>query len=993
MSGTGPPPSSVNDITSGLQSMVVESRKKKRSQRAFHNISSQSLVSPMTPQQGFFTPTQPQAPGFAPFSPGAQSFHLPFSSPGPAAYSHLTQTEAVGPIGLPLQPPGKFQPPQQAQSPQLPPHSLPMQPMDAPPVADLSLSRARHLQHLEYATPVFDGTQSSYKAFMLFQNIVPPFAGTQYHAVDQGTTTPKHMRALMYNVPESEQLRRSTRLPMAVTIRPFAPLLDTEEPIPVVDMSTLGESSYVDPLDVGPPRCRRCRTYINPAMMHTSNGKFSCNVCQFPNNTVVPEYSSMLDPMTGQRLDRDVRPELHKGVYDIVVPPFYNVGGPDKPAREMHHVFLVDISQHSVNRQLPILMADAIRATIFDYEESPADEVHTARKYSIMLFDKNMHFYNLAATLDSAQVVVAADLDDPFIPFEEGLFVDPDASRMVLEDALNHLELICDMSTVHDTEPCFAVACRTAAMCLELVGGGKITAILSTLPSWGPGGSKLKENRNVGRNPSAEVEKKMYAADNDYYKLLAKDMIAQNVGLDVFAVASTPVDVSNIGWLASVTGGTIQKWSNFTFERDGRSLTSQIVNSVKKSTGYQGQLKLRCSNGLQVAQYYGFPSGADSGIAGMAGGLQDPVVPILSEDQTFTVLLEYDGTLNTKYDCHFQAALLYTDPTGVRKVRVINLVLAVSERLEDVFNFVDQDAVVTAIVRDTLSFVGKELIAELRNSVNEKLVDIFTQYRVMSEADHNRNRTLTNQLIFPDSLKHIPAFVLSFVKSFALRDSESVPVDSRLCDVYQMLSMPIERLVYHLYPALVELHSLAEDECMISDEPENIDGIIKLPEFKPLSATSLENGVYVLCDGLSVYVRVHPDANPLLIKDLFGDHINTVEDIDPLIDSLPELPTHISQQARNVVKYFQKEIIGASSIGESAIQIVREGIDGATMHFKECLVEDPLASKTLTTSPGYPEFLTTLHRAIKVKLENENKKAHTHVQHSKDTLAQRMIQF
>lgn len=998
MSVQGSHSGSLQDVSAGVQNLSL-SKKKKRPQRAFHNIQS-GLPSPAlpspgfspTPQTGYFTPSQPPTASFQ--SPGLPAFGLPFKSP--------TQNfHAESPMPFPAPAPAFAAPGPTFGAPA----ASPTHPMETavhvpnPPFdeqAELSLSSARHLHQREYTSPVHDQTlnASYYKSFLLFQNIVPPFAGTQYHSVDQGTATPKHIRATMYNVPESEALRRSTRLPMAVTIRPFAPLLPTEEPVPTVDLSTLGETSYTDPLDVGPPRCRRCRTYMNPAMTHTYHGKFTCNVCQFPNNTVPPEYISSMNPMTNQRLDRDERPELHKGVYDIIVPKFYNVGGADKPARELHHVFLVDISQYSINKQLPVLVADAIRATTFNYDDYDDNAASSKRKFAIILFDKSMHFYNLSPHLESAQISVSPDLDDPFVPFHEGLFADPEASRLVIEDALNNLELLCNSNTLYDTEPCFSVACRTAAMCLDLVGGGKITAILSTLPSWGPGGSKLKENRNIGRNPTAEVEKKLYSADNEYYKLLAKDLIDQNVGLDVFAVANTTVDVSNIGWLASVTGGCMYKWSNFFFERDGRLLTSQIVNSVKKCAGYQGQLKLRCSNGLQVSQYYGFPSGSESGIVGIASGTQDPVVPVLGEDQTFTVLLEYDGTLNTKYDCHFQAALLYTDPQGVRKVRVINLVLAVSERLEDVFNFVDQDSVVTAIVRDTLSFVGKELISELRNSINEKLVDIFTQYRVMSENDHNRNRTMTNQLILPDSLKHIPAFVLSFIKSKALRDSTSVPVDTRLCDVYEMLNMPVERLVFRLYPALVELHSLTEDECVILEDVENTSQFIKLPEYKPLTAASLENGVYILCDGTTVYVRIHPDANKFLVKDLFGEHIETVDDIDPLIDSLPELPTHISQQARNLVKYFQKDIIGSYSIGGSAIQIVRDGIDGSTQQFRECLVEDKLPSKTINTSPGLPEFLTTLHKAIKVKLESVKKVQNSSTaQHTNDTLAQRMLHF
>lgn len=986
---------SVPDLSASMLNLAVDPKRKKRSQRAFHQTFTQpptpfggppSLGSPsapfMTPPaqtSGFFTPAEQPTLQFG------SEIHTPtnakFASPAPVA----PPTPLAFGNGATIRP--------MATMNVTTPHEI----AEQNHLANLLLCEARHSCQQEYYTPQYDdeGTALGFRSFLSFQNILPPVAGTQFHAVDQGTATPKHMRASMYNVPESEQLRKATKLPLAVTIRPFAPLLPTEDPVPVVDMLMLGSTTYSDPMDVGPPRCNRCRTYINPLMMHTSSGRFTCNVCQFPNNNVAPEYVSMINPMTNQRVDREARPELHKGVYDIVVPNYYNVGGAEKTPQGLHHVFLVDVSHQSIIKQLPVLVADAIRAAIFDYsEEYSADELQLKLKFAIILFDKSMHFYNLSSALDTCQVTVSGDLDDPFIPFNEGLFADPEESRMVIEDALNNLELLCNEKVLHDTEPCFSVAVRTAAMCLEQVGGGKITSILSTLPSWGPGASKIKENRNVGRSMLAEVEKKIYSADNEYYKLLASDLVAQNVGLDVFIVATTSADVSNIGWLASVTGGSVYKWANFNFERDGRSLTSQIVSSVKKCRGYQGQLKLRCSNGLQVAQYYGFPSHNDS-VIGMSSTLPDPVIPVLHEDQAFTVLLEYDGNLDTKYDCHFQAALLYTDPQGIRKVRVINLVLAVSERLQDVFSFVDQDAVITAIVRDTLSFVGKESIAELRNSVNSKLVDIFTLYRAMSEENHNRNSTLTNQLIFPDSLKHLPAYILAFIKSKALRDSSSVLVDSRLCDVYQMLFMPVERLVYHLYPAMVELHSLLDDDCLVIDDPANGSEFVQLPEYRPLSSSGLESGVYVLCNGSTIFVRVHPDTNQLLLKDLFGDHVDSVNDIDPLIDSLPELPTHISQQARNLVKYFQEHIIGSCLIGSSAIQVIRDGIDSLTYEFKECMVEDHLPSKTVNTSPNYPEFLQSLHGAIKAKvdLEKKNLKRTTNVQHLNDTLAQRMIHF
>lgn len=863
---------------------------------------------------------------------------------------------------------------------------------------ELSLAAARYACQAEFCMPLYadSGEPLGYKTFMSFQNVVPPMAGTQYRAVDQGTAIPKFIRSTMYNIPESENLRRGTKLPVAITVRPFAPLLPSEDPVPVVDMSRLGELQARDELDIGPPRCNRCRTFINPSMVFTSAGRFTCNICQFPNNSVPQEYACTIDPTTGCRLDREQRPELSKGVYDIVLPTYYKSGGKPCQAQGFHHVFLIDISHQSIIQQLPMAISDALRAAIFDYqnEDTELDEEREPSKFkfAILLFDKSIHYFNLSSQLESAEEAISPDLDDPFVPFFEGLFADPQRCASQIEDALNKLENCGSESSFNDSEPCFAAAVRAATMCLEQVGGGKISAVLSTMPTWGPGRSEVESLRTVGRS-LVEFEKKMLAPSNKYYLLLAKDMVVQNVALDVFAIADTPVDMANIGWLASLTGGSVHKWVNYSAVRDGKSFSDKIYNSVHKTVGFQGLFKLRCSTGLQVQQYYGFPTGNDSGIVGYSNpSLLDPIIPVLTEDQAFTVLLEYDGVLQTRFDCHFQASFLYTDSQGIRKLRVVNLVTSVSERLQDVFTFVDQESVATAVLRDALSFVGKELLSDLRKSINEKIVDIFAHYRLMSQLNHIVGSS--KEFVFPNSMKNFALFVLAIVKTKALRDSASIPTDLRLCDLYEMMFMPIDRLSYHLCPALVELHSLLDDEGMVLEDDVNIDYYIKVPEYKMLSERATENSVYVLCNGSAVYVRIHPETNIVLLKDLFGDHVQSYKDIDPSLDCLPELLTHISQQSRNLVKFFHRNIIGSGSMDDLSIVIARDGMDAACHTYKENLVEDRLPSRTVNTAPSYVEFLSSVHMAVNVQVQNDKAtRKDMETVHLNDTLAQRMVPF
>ena len=108
-------------------------------------------------------------------------------------------------------------------------------------------------------------------------------------------------------------------------------------------------------------------------------------------------------------------------------------------------------------------------------------------------------------------------------------------------------------------------------------------------------------------------------------------------------------------------------------------------------------MKVRCSNGLQVASYHGnfqqHAFGAD-----LEFGTVDA-------DKAFGVMFSYDGRLDARLDAHFQCALLYTTADGERRVRCTNTVASVSEGASDCMRFVDQDAVVSMIAKEGAYFL------------------------------------------------------------------------------------------------------------------------------------------------------------------------------------------------------------------------------------------------------------------------------------------------
>lgn len=235
---------------------------------------------------------------------------------------------------------------------------------------------------------------------------LPPNAASDFIAQDQGNASPKICRLTVNAVPATGDLLSSTALPLAMLIQPLAKQRLEEDPVPVLDFG-----------EAGPPRCRRCRTYINPFMTFLSGGyKFRCNMCLFPNNEVSPEYYSPAD-VAGIRQDRDQRPELHKGTVEFVVPKEYwakREGAEDveegKGGARMRYLFLIDCTEGAVNKGILKAVVEGIKNALYgeeayepvlEGEESQDDRDGLKRKFTsgckigICTFDKEVHFYNL----------------------------------------------------------------------------------------------------------------------------------------------------------------------------------------------------------------------------------------------------------------------------------------------------------------------------------------------------------------------------------------------------------------------------------------------------------------------------------------------------------------------------------------------------------------------------------------------------------------------
>ncbi|KAF3393729.1 hypothetical protein DPV78_009392 [Talaromyces pinophilus] len=761
---------------------------------------------------------------------------------------------------------------------------------------------------------------------------VPPPASIPFIAHDQGNSSPKVARLTLNNIPSSSDFLHSTGLPLGMILQPLAKLDAGEQPVPVIDFG-----------DIGPPRCRRCRTYINPFMTFRSGGnKFVCNMCTFPND-VPPEYFAPVDP-SGVRVDRLQRPELMLGTVEFTVPKEYWV----KEPAGLHQLFLIDVSQESVNRGFLKGVCDGIVNALYGEEEEQAEgtesetrKVPEGSKIGIVTFDREIHFYNLCSRLDKAQMMVMTDLEEPFVPLSEGLFVDPYESKDVITSLLEQLPSL--FARVKSPESTLLPTIKAAISALQSTGG-KIICCLASLPTYGPGKLVMKD-----KSQAPDGENKLFAIDNPDYKAAATKLTEAGVGIDFFVAApgGSFMDLTTIGYTAAISGGECFFYPNFHSPRDSLKLSQEISHTVTRETGYQALMKVRCSNGLQVSAYHGnflqHTFGADLEIG------------TIDADKALGVLFSYDGKLDPKLDAHFQAALLYTAANGQRRVRCINIVAGVNEGGIETMKCIDQDAVVAIIAKEAASKAGDKTLKDIRASITEKTVDIFSGYRKNFSGSHP-----PGQLVLPENLKEFSMYMLGLLKSRAFKGG-SETADRRVHDLRMLRSIGCLELSLYLYPRIIPIHNMSAEDGFANEQ-----GQLQVPPALRASFSRIEEGgAYLIDNGQGILLWMHSFVSPNLLEDLFGPGITSLQALDPNTSSLPVLETHLNAQVRNLLQYLST-VRGSKAV---TIQLARQGIDGAEYEFARSLVED-----RNNEAQSYVDWLVHIHRQINLELAGHRKK-------------------
>ncbi|XP_027367987.1 protein transport protein Sec24-like At4g32640 isoform X2 [Abrus precatorius] len=733
------------------------------------------------------------------------------------------------------------------------------------------------------------------------QATIPPSATSDYIVRDTGNCSPRYMKCTINQIPVTADLLATSGMQLAMLVQPLALPHPSEEPIQVVDF---GEG--------GPVRCSRCKAYINPFMKFIDQGRrFICNLCGFSDETP-RDYHCNLGP-DGRRRDADERPELCRGTVEFVATKEFMVREP-MPAV---YFFLIDVSMNAVQTGATAAACSAISQVISDLPEGPRTKVGVAT------FDSTIHFYNLKRALQQPLMLIVPDVQDVYTPLQTDVIVP-------LSECRQHLELLLEsiptmFQNNRTSESAFGAAIKAAFLAMKDTGG-KLMVFQSVLPSLGI--CALSAREAEGRtNISAgdkEAHKLLQPADK-VFKELAVEFAEYQVCVDVFVTTQTYVDIASMSVIPRTTGGQVYYYYPFSALSDPAKLYNDLRWNITRPQGFEAVMRVRCSQGIQVQEYYGnfckrIPTDVD--------------LPGIDCDKTFMVTLKHDDKLQDGSECAFQCALLYTTVYGQRRIRVITLSLPVTSMLSNLFRAADLDTQFCCFLKQAASEIPSKPLPLVREQVTNLCINALFSYRKFCATVSS-----SGQLILPEALKLLPLYTLALTKSTGLRTEGKIDERSFWINYVSSISAPLA--IPLVYPRMVAIHDL--------DSKEDEESVI--PPFLPLSSEQIsDDGIYLLENGHDCLIYVGDSVNPDIVRKLFGvatvEEIPTLQQDNPLSKKLNEVVNEIRRQRCSYLR----------------LKLCRKG-DPSGMLFFSYMIEDKNAGGF-----SYVEFLIHVHRQIQNKM-------------------------
>ncbi|CAF0886553.1 unnamed protein product [Rotaria sordida] len=739
--------------------------------------------------------------------------------------------------------------------------------------------------------------------------LLPPLVGTNFICQDQGNCNPRFMRSTTYSIPNATDMVKQSHIPIALSISPLADLRSDELEPPITNFG-----------EIGPVRCHRCKAYICSFMKFIDGGKrFICCFCEAATD-VATEYFNHLDH-SGRRVDWYQRPELCLGSYEVLATKQYckDEKWPEPPA----FIFMIDVSYNSVRSGLVEYICHILKTELLDYLPKDKNAETSTVRVGFATFDKQIQFYNIKNTLGQPQMMVVSDLEDIFVPLLDGFLCSPQTSRGIINSLLDQIPQT--FANTQETETILEPVIQSGIQALKGANCcGKIYIFSTTLPiAVAPG--KLS-NRDDKKLLGTDKEKILLSPVDNLYTKLGEECVQNGCAIDLFVFPNNYIDLATIGEVCRISGGQIYKFNYFSIENDGERLLDELKRNFQRTTVFDALMRIRTSAGIRPIDFLGNFHMTNA---------TEMIFGTLDSDKTVSVELKHDDKLSTENNIHIQVALLYTSISGQRRLRILTLALTVTSSYTSLYPSCDLDTIMNYIIKIAIRSISMSTPRSIRDSIITQAANMLACYR-----KYCAQTTTPGQLILPDTLKLLPIYVASLIKSDVLTGTQTLTTDDRSWLMHRLMSMNIKGTSVYLYPRIYPLHTLEEDKI-----PPSMVRCL----YEHLS----DSGAYVIENGFVMYIWLGSQIDPTFVQYLFG--LQSVANIQPEKCHIVELDNPISKNVRTLLKIIRNE-----RNSHMKFFVIRQR-DSIELFFKDYLVED----KGFTGGASYVDFLYYLHREIR----------------------------
>ncbi|VDK78260.1 unnamed protein product [Litomosoides sigmodontis] len=755
----------------------------------------------------------------------------------------------------------------------------------------------------------------------------PPLTSTEFIAQDQGICSPKFMRSTLYVAPASSDMLKSSQIPFAVAITPFARLHSNEARYFIIK-ETLAQSllmmqpPIVDLGELGPVRCHRCKAYMCPFMEFQDGGRrFKCPFCSA--STAVDEsYFAHLDHV-GRRTDIQHRPEQYLGSYELIATKPYCKNGlkPKEPA----FIFMLDVSYYAVQCGLVSVFCRNIRNLLNNLPKEMG-QAKSSLRIGFATYDQTIHFYNLKSHIGQPEMLVVGDVNDVFVPLVDGFLVTLEEADVVLNSLLNEIEKIFGDTRI--TETMLGPVIQAGLDALKCADrAGKLFIFHTNLPLLDAPG-KLK-NRDDRKLLGTDKEKTILQPHIDFYSKLGEECVKAGCAVDLFLFPNSFVDVASLSPVCSLTGGSIYKYQYFETQKDSERFLADLSHDISREIVFDVMIRVRTSTGLRPTGFFG---------SFFMDNSTDLEMGAIDCDKAVHVEIRHDDKL-PEGSAHLQTAILFTSCSGQRRLRIHNLALAVSSDYNQLYRVADLDCLTSFLFKQAEYFLRDKSPKEMREAVNARCAQMLATYR-----EKCSEQAPLGQLILPECLKLLPLFANCITKNDALNGGNDMTVDDRAYLMHLVPSLRTEDALTLLYPTVFPISDLILEQRTAE---------ITAPVCIRASYDNLSpEKAYIIFNGIMMFLWIGLKVPQDWVQDVFNS--NSVAHLNVENHIVPERDNARSRAVRCII-----DQMNMNRLRHMKLFIIRQQ-DALEAWMKKFLVEDRTSNML-----SYVDYLCNIHREIR----------------------------